>query len=180
MPYAPGMASLVLTAVGDDRAGLVSALAEVVADHGGNWEQSQMAELAGKFAGIVLVTAPDARIDDLTAALEALAGVFDVHAYLGGEHDVGAQRFTLHLLGNDRPGIVRDLSRVLADHSVSIEELSTETWDAPMAGGVLFEADALLEAPAGVAAATVRAALEDLAHELMVEVELTLEIELET
>ena len=50
------MATLVLTLIGDDRAGLVNAVAEVVARHGGNWERSQMAELAGKFAGIVLVT----------------------------------------------------------------------------------------------------------------------------
>ena len=49
------MATLVLTVIGDDRAGLVNALADVVTAHGGNWERSQLAELAGKFAGIVLV-----------------------------------------------------------------------------------------------------------------------------
>ena len=57
------MATLVLTLIGDDRAGLVNAVAEVVARHGGNWERSQMAELAGKFAGIVLVTVPDDSVD---------------------------------------------------------------------------------------------------------------------
>ena len=45
------MATLVLTVIGDDRAGLVNALAEAVTAHGGNWERSQLAELAGKFAG---------------------------------------------------------------------------------------------------------------------------------
>jgi glycine cleavage system regulatory protein len=166
------MASLVLTAIGDDRAGLVSALADVVAAHDGNWERSQMAELAGKFAGIVLVTVPDSRVDELTAALAPLAGVLDVGVHIGGGEITDAQHFSLHLLGNDRPGIVRELSTVLANHGVNIDELSTETWEAPMAGGVLFEADAVLEAPADLEEGTLRAALEAVANELMVEIEL--------
>jgi glycine cleavage system regulatory protein len=166
------MASLVLTAIGNDRAGLVSALADVVAAHDGNWERSQMAELAGKFAGIVLVTVPDARVDELTAALGPLAGVLDVQVHVGGDEITDAQHFSLHLLGNDRPGIVRELSTVLATHGINIDELSTETWEAPMSGGVLFEADAVLEAPADLDEATLRAALEAVANELMVDIEL--------
>lgn len=168
------MASLVLTAIGDDRAGLVGALADVVSSHGGNWERSQMAELAGKFAGIVLVTVPDGRAAELVTALEPLAGVLEVHAHTGGEEVTDAQRFTLHLLGNDHPGIVRDLSQALAAHGVSIDQLTTGTRDAPMAGGVLFEASAVLEAPASVDGHALAAALEDLAGELMVDIEFEL------
>lgn len=165
------MASLVLTAIGDDRAGLVSALADVIADHGGNWERSQMAELAGKFAGIVLVTVPDANVDTLTAALGPLAGVLDVQVHAGGTEVTAPRRFVLHLLGNDRPGIVRELSGVLARHGISIDQLSTETREAPMAGGVLFEADAVLEAPAELDPSTLQSALEELARELMVDID---------
>ena len=68
--YDPAMATLVLTVIGDDRAGLVNALADVVTAHGGNWERSQLAELAGKFAGIVQVSVADERADELAAALE--------------------------------------------------------------------------------------------------------------
>ena len=166
------MASLVLTAIGDDRSGLVSALAGVVTEYGGNWERSQMAELAGKFAGIVLVRIPDDRVADFTAALEPLAGVLDVEVHVGGEQIDDAQHFSLHLLGNDRPGIVRELSTVLAALGINIDELNTETWEAPMAGGVLFEADAMLEAPADLDETALRSALEELANELMVEIEL--------
>ena len=165
---------MVLTAIGNDRAGLVSALAAVITDHGGNWERSQMAELAGKFAGIVLVTVPDAEVERLVAALEPLGDVLDVHAYVGGEEVTDAQRFTLHLLGNDRPGIVRELSVALSSLGVSIDQLTTETRHAPMAGGILFEADAVLEAPASLEARTLRSALEDLAGELMVDIALDL------
>jgi glycine cleavage system regulatory protein len=166
--------SFVLTAIGDDRAGLVGALADVVTEHGGNWEQSQMAELAGKFAGIVLVTVPAARADELVTSLTSLAGVLEIHAHPGGEPVTDAQRFTLHLLGNDHPGIVRDLSHALTDHGLSIDQLATETREAPMAGGVLFEAEAVLEAPADLDVKALAAALEDLAGELMVDIDLEL------
>ena len=166
------MAQLVLTAIGDDRAGLVSALADVIADHDGNWERSQMAELAGKFAGIVVVSVPDTAVEAFTAALEPLAGVLDVQAHRAADERPDGERISLHLLGNDRPGIVRELSQVLAAHDVSIDELTTLTREAPMAGGILFEANAVLDLPAGMSVAPLRAALEDVANELMVDIAL--------
>jgi glycine cleavage system regulatory protein len=166
------MASLVLTAIGDDRAGLVGALADVVAEHGGNWQESQMAELAGKFAGIVLVDVPDDRVDTFTDALAPLADVLDVRAHRGGDSGPSAHRVTLRLLGNDRPGIVRELAAVLSAHTVNIDQLATSTRPAPMAGGELFEAEAVLEIPDTVDRTTLLAALEDLAGELMVDIDL--------
>jgi predicted amino acid-binding ACT domain protein len=59
------MMTLVITVVGDDRAGLVASLADIVDAHGGNWETSEMAELAGAFAGIVEVSVSTDRADDL-------------------------------------------------------------------------------------------------------------------
>jgi glycine cleavage system regulatory protein len=168
------MASLVLTAIGDDRAGLVSALADVVAEYGGNWEQSQMAELAGKFAGIVLVTVPDTNVGALAEALEPLADILAVQVHVGGGTITDARVLSLHLLGNDRPGIVRELSTVLSTHGISIDQLTTKTREAPMAGGVLFEAEAVLEAPAALDIEELRSILEGLAGELMVDITLGL------
>ena len=171
------MTPLVLTLIGDDRAGLVSAVATAVAGHGGNWDRSQMAELAGKFAGIVLVTIPDDRVDDFTAALEPLHGLLDVTVQRAGEAvatpavEAGTTRWTLELLGTDHPGIVSDISGVLADHGVNIEGFTSSTREAPMASGMLFEAVADLDVPAGTDVHALRAALEDLANELMVDID---------
>ena len=169
------MAKLVLTAIGDDRAGLVSALAGPVADAGGNWLESQMARLAGKFAGIVLVEVPDGAVAALTAAVAGLGaeGLLDVAVTpVADEGAAPGTAFTLHLLGHDRPGIVHQVSQVLASHGVTIDQLQTGTIEAPMAGGLLFEADALVRAPAGLDEAALQAALEGLANELMVDLEL--------
>lgn len=171
------MASVVLTVVGDDQAGLVSALAEIVAFHGGNWERSQMAELAGKFAGIVLVSVPDSRVDALAESLRPLqeSGLLEISiaAADGGVVAPEGVRVSLELVGQDRPGIIAEISKALASHKVSIEELTTETVDAAMAGGLLFKAEAVLEVPAGTNIDAVQAELEDLANELMVDIDLS-------
>ena len=166
------MPRLVLTVIGDDRAGLVEALAEAVTAHGGNWEQSQMAELAGQFAGIVVVTVPADRADDLRTAIDRLEGLLDVSAHPGSEEPDGAEdwrRLRIDLVGSDHPGIVHDVSAVLSRHGLSIETMTTERRDAPMAGGQLFEAHILVRVPPGTEPAAVRDELERVASELFVE-----------
>jgi len=175
------MATLVLTVIGDDQSGLVDALSGVVSRHGGNWDRSHMARLGGKFAGIVVVEIADSRadalIDDL-APLE-LQGLLDItveHA-AGSEPADDSTVLSLQLIGQDRPGIVHEISHALAGSGVSIEELQTETMSAPMAGEQLFEATAVLQAPSDVALDDLQALLEALANELMVDIDLTPERE---
>ena len=79
-------------------------------------------------------------------------------------------------MGADRPGIISEISALLASHRVSIEDLVTEeTVDAPMGGGRLFEARAVLVAPESASADALREALEALADRLMVDVHLWLD-----
>lgn len=160
-----------LTAIGDDRAGLVAALAEVIAAHGGNWERSQMAELAGKFAGIVVVSVPAERTDQLTRALRSLGGLLEISTHPGVEAEPTAgEVLTIDLLGTDRPGIVHEVSAVLHRHQLSIDTIETTTREAPMAGGQLFEAHVVVRVSQGADPAAMRADLERLADELLVDI----------
>lgn len=166
------MAHLVLTVVGDDRPGLVNALAEQVSAVGGNWERSELAELAGAFAGIVLVTIDDDREADLIAALEGLDGMLRVTVHGGraiASADAVERSLEVTVLGNDRPGIVRDVTAAIAAHTLSIDTFRSRTLDAPMAGGTLFEATVAFRLPAGADAAPVTTALEELAGEIQVD-----------
>jgi glycine cleavage system regulatory protein len=139
-----------------------------------------MARLAGKFAGIVMVSVPDDRADALAQALGPLGadGLLTVTAERTTDSDTdgdpaGSTRLALELVGADRPGIVHDITRALAGHQVSIEELHTDTRPAPMSGDMLFEARATMVAPATVAVDELRSVLEQIANELMVDIELS-------
>ncbi|MNN98085.1 ACT domain protein [compost metagenome] len=78
----------------------------------------------------------------------------------------------MELVGNDRPGIVRDITRLLADQGVNVERLTTEVRPAPMSSEPLFHADALLAMPLTLSLDVLQAKLEELADDLMVELKL--------
>lgn len=171
------MATLVLTVIGDDRAGLVDALAGPITRHGGNWDRSHMARLAGKFAGIVVVSVANDQVDALTAELGTLSaqGLLDVSVAIASSDDVPDhdEFLQLHLIGQDRPGIIREVAGALAERNVSIEELETSASSAPMSGEFLFEATATLRVPSDTDPADLRSTLEAIANELMVDLDVT-------
>lgn len=169
------MATFLLTCIADDRPGLVSDLSAPISAHGASWTRSQMARLGGKFAGILLVEVPDDRADPLVADLTALkdVGLLVTLERTDAAAESPSLRVSLELLGADRPGIVAEISAALAGQHVSIQELSTHVRDAPMAGGQLFEAQAVLEAPPSARLDDLRTMLEAIADELMVEISLS-------
>jgi glycine cleavage system regulatory protein len=166
--------SLVLTIVGPDRPGLVNLISDRATAHGANWLESRMANLAGQFAGIVLLQVPNAKVDALVKAIEEFeAQGLRVTAQRGaGGKAGGMRRLHLELVGQDRPGIVRDISGALARQGVSIDELVTDCVSGSMSGENLFRARAQLQVPAGVETRDLRRVLEDLANDLMVDVTL--------
>ena len=164
--------SLVLTIIGDDKPGLVEQLSDRILATGANWEESRMARLGGKFAGLLRLTVERDRADALVTELTKLETVgLSVVVEQSSELDAGSYRTVrLELLGNDRPGIVRDISRALAHHRVNIEELETDVTSAPMSGEALFRARVELGVPATVTTEMLRDLLAALAGELMVDV----------
>lgn len=169
------MATFTLTCIGDDRPGLVSALSAPISTHGGSWERSQMARLAGKFAGVLLVEVADDDAEALVADLTALQDIGLQVTLERTDPPAGhpSVRLSLDLLGADHPGIVAEISAALAAQGIGIEELSTGLRDAPMAGGTLFEARVVLEAPPETSLEELRRMLEAIADELMVEIRLS-------
>jgi glycine cleavage system regulatory protein len=167
-------ASLVLTVIGEDRPGIVEHLSQIVAAAEGNWEESRMSRLAGKFAGILRVSVDPSRADQLAQALSALEpkGLRVVVEKSAAEDAGEYNTIALDLVGNDHPGIVRDIAHALATRGINIEELETEVSSAPMSGGELFRARAQLRTPAGIGSAELRAVLEALADDLMVDITL--------
>ena len=169
--------SLVLTVIGDDRPGLVERLAAAISEHQGNWLESSMSHLSGKFAGIVCVGVATARAEALKAALAGLSGLRvtceeSVPGDAGAVAATGNRRLKLSLVGHDRIGIVREVSQVLTRHAINVEALNTRTASAPMSAEILFHANAVLTASPTLDARALTADLERLSNDLMVDITL--------
>jgi glycine cleavage system regulatory protein len=166
--------SLLLTVVGPDRPGLVERVASVVAAHDGNWLESRLAQLGGHFAGVVRVEVPEDRQVSLAEALAGLAVErLAVTVTAVAPAAAAARRAVrLEVMGHDRPRIVSEITAVVARHGLNVEELSSEVTSAPMSGEPLFTARLRLAAPPDADLAGLRADLETLAGEMMVDVSL--------
>ncbi|MEO2046742.1 MAG: ACT domain-containing protein, partial [Pirellulales bacterium] len=166
--------------IGKDKPGLVEAIAKVVADHDANWVESRMAHLAGQFAGILRVEVERDRASQLVTNLKGLnqLGLESIihsdadknsDAELGNSHE--GLTFRLELLGQDQPGIVRQISQVLATHCVNVEQFQSERIRAANTGQALFRASAQLRLPTGTEESNLRQALEHVAADMMVDLE---------
>ena len=167
--------SLIITVIGDDRPGIVGLLSAAISKHGGNWLESSMSHLAGKFAGIVCVAVDRSRLEELRAELATLPGLritAEESGRTGAAGGAAGRRLTLALVGHDRVGIVREVSQVLAHHAVNVEELNTHTASAPMSAEILFHATAELTASATLDTTALVRELEQISNDLMVDITL--------
>ncbi|MCA9729553.1 MAG: glycine cleavage system protein R [Candidatus Eisenbacteria bacterium] len=169
-------ASVVLTVIAEDRPGLVELLSQTVIRQDGNWLESRMARLAGKFAGVALVEVPDDKVDALLTDLNALADrglrIRAERTDVGDGNAESLRRLDLDLVGHDRPGIVRAVSEALARSHVNVDRLTTERSSAPMSGERLFRATAQLRLPDDLDLTTLRQQLEAIASDLVVDLTL--------
>ncbi|NIE76649.1 glycine cleavage system protein R [Pantoea sp. Tr-811] len=171
------MDHLVLTVIAPDKAGQVERIAQCIADHNGNWLESRMSRMAGQFAGILRVAVPAENYDELVKSLQAL-GKHDIRVLIaqsGIEPSCTWKPIAMELVGNDRPGIVRDITRLLAEQGVNLERFTTGVRPAPMSSEPLFYADALLALPLTLSLDDLQQKLESLADDLMVELTLRAE-----
>ena len=108
---------LVITVIADDRPGIVKTLSDSVKSAGGNWMESRMTRLGGKFVGILRVDISTAMQASLVATLETLAdsGIRIAVETAGKPDETSAETVSILIVGNDRPGIVEEISAILAE-----------------------------------------------------------------
>ncbi len=167
--------SMVISVLGNDSPGLVKSLSKIIVAHNGDWIESQMASLAGKFAGILRVDLPAEQHADFQAALQnskalGLSVIFEESSTAGATP--AENQFEIELIGQDQPGIVHRISSVLAQIHANVDELHTEVIEASMSGENLFKANIKIHIASDVEPSDIRALLEDLANELIVDIEL--------
>ena len=165
--------SVILSVIGPDRPGLIGRLSSVIVQAGGNWEGSRMLRLAGQFAGIVQVVVNDSALPALEAALSELEAVgLQSRLHRAGnpaEEIVSGRLYDLEVVGQDRQGIVSEVAGALTRLGVNVLELATDCGEAPWSGERLFKTHARLHAPDSLDPGALREAVEEIAHDLMVE-----------
>ena len=165
--------SIVLTILADDQPGIIQAVSSVLNKHGGSWTQSSMSSLAGQFAGILLVSLPS---EHSVACQQELQGLeskgLHVIAHICDKTNETEKtsEYVIDLVGNDRQGIVHDITTILANHNVNVRNLETVVEAASMGGAELFRARAELLVPASTDIDLLSNELEDLANDLMVNI----------
>lgn len=169
------MATLILTIIGSDRPGLTQALAAAVLSAGGNWLESHLSRLGGVYVGSVLVELDTGSVEALRAAVrEVDAQGLEVRispAIEGAEAAGDVVQFSL--VGQDRSGIVHQVTAVLSRLEANIEDFDTHISVEPHSGAPLFHMDARLRLPPALSAEAVQAALEEISAEIMVDISLT-------
>jgi glycine cleavage system regulatory protein len=168
------LTTLVMTVIGPDRTGLVNSLAHTVADQGGNWLESRMCHLGGQFAGLIQVEIEDAQVDLLRRRLTELSeSGLQVSVQDGGNLAARPQTLAMiDLVGQDRPGLLRAITGVLAQHHLNVEELESERTAAPQGGGTLFKANVTLSVPVEADLNAIGDDLEKIATDLLVDISL--------
>lgn len=167
--------SYIITFIGDDRPGLVEQLSAVIENNRGNWHESRLAQLGGKFTGLVLVSLPEADGATLEAELKGLADSgISVRVTPTGDRTPPAhgKRITLSAIGPDRLGIVREIARTLAAHAVNVIEMDSEVISAPMSGEMLFQTRIDAEIPDTLSLTDLGEALDEIANQLTLDIDL--------
>lgn len=167
--------TLVLGVMSEDRTGILNELSAVITKHGGEWTDSKMVTMAGKFAGILTVELPchlqDIFSDDLSALAEQGIKVWieRIEPYA----EIACQEFRLEMVGQDRPGIIREITHLLAQRGINLEALESRIESASMSGETLFIGAAVLRVPETVDLIHLQDDFEALANEMMVDFKLS-------
>ena len=176
------MNSLIISAVGSDRPGIVSEISGVITSHGGNIEKSRMTRLGADFTIIMLVAVDPRWEESLVVALQAIKELSistkgtEPNTVIAGENckDTAGENCQISLSGADNEGIVKVLSKYLEEKSINIIEMDTHISQAPISGSPLFNLNAVVSIPGEIDGRDIQSDLSQIAQDLGVEIHLNI------
>ena len=161
---------LVITAVGEDRSGIVDDLTRVMLDHEMNIEDSRMSILGGEFAIILLVAGSEASaqavLEQQTQLEQVLGLKLLIKTTRARQADGQTRPYNIQVVGMDHPGIVHNLARFLSGHGINIENLETDSYPAPHTGTPMFAVAMTVDIPNQLSTSKLREEFTRLCDEL--------------
>lgn len=171
-----------LSAIGRDRPGIVADLAELIYECDCNLEDSSMTILGSEFAVLLLLSSLDVgaaeRLSTGCKRLEWEKRLTVFFRPLKGEPvpiatRERARRYALQAIGVDRAGIVAKITRCLADHAVTVAEMTTQSRPEPESGTPIYTMRMQIDVPQHTDAAALHRRLQAIADELQIDVSFT-------
>ncbi|GAB3028088.1 glycine cleavage system transcriptional repressor [Bowmanella dokdonensis] len=164
------MESVIFTLLGKDKPGIMEAVSRAVRQLQGNWLASNFAHMGGHFTGFVEVKLPSENIRPLLDKLDAMPEL-NIRLVQGQTSDRATRQVSLEILGNDKPGIVQELTSVLHQFQLNILRFSSNCEAAPNWGGNLFKAQVVIEIPEDFDLGPLSQSLEKIANDLVVDID---------
>ena len=160
---------LVITAIGEDRPGIVDELSHILFDADLNIEDSRMSILGGEFAIILLVSGKTQALIQLQNQQRKLEDALKLKLLIKPTQAKQTHKnnipYAIKVVGMDNPGIVHRLARFLARHNINIEDLETESYPAPHTGTPMFAVSMSVEIPSELSISKLRDEFIDLCDE---------------
>jgi len=164
------MHNLIISAIGSDRPGIVSKLAGIITNHGGNIEKSRMTRLGSDFVIILLITIDSEWEEPLVVALQAIKELSITTKATKSKTVITGKHCQITLNGADNEGIINVLSHYLSEKFMNIQDLDTHISHAPITGAPMFNLNAITVIPENLKITDIQFDLSQIADKLGVEI----------
>ena len=169
--------TLVITFIANDRPGLADTLSSLINQHQGNWLESKLAQMAGKFTGIIEISIHSDQINALQSALKGLSEQ-GISVLVESVDDIlnssNKRTGCVNILGLDRTGIVKEITQALAAEHINVERFYSKVEAAPMSGEPLFKAEIDISLPSATDIDKLDDTLENIAQRLDIDYQLSI------
>ncbi|MEX0386671.1 glycine cleavage system protein R [Spiribacter onubensis] len=161
---------LVISALGEDRPGLVNELSQLISETGCSIEDSRMTVLGGDFAIVMLVEGRWNELAKLEAGLPSAGRRLGLAVQARRTHP-GAPAanllpYSVEVVSVDHPGIVHQLANFFASREINIRDLTTSTYAAAHTGTPMFQVQMTIDVSAALHIARLREEFMDLCDQL--------------
>ena len=151
---------LVISALGQDRPGIVNELSKTIFDAGCNIMDSRMTVMGGEFTVMLLTEGNWNNLAKLETALQSLKSKLDlvISFKRTGERSTkqNVLPYAIEVVAVDHSGIVSQLTGFFSNQSINIEELRTDCYAAPHTGTPMFTINMIVGIPANLHISTMR------------------------
>ena len=161
---------LVLSALGQDRPGLINELSHTLLDCGCNIEDSRMTVLGGEFSIILLLSGQwnnITKVEQTIATLQKeLHLVITTRKTETRDQQPNLLPYMVEVVSIDHPGIVYHLANFFSTRNINIEDMVTSSYAAPHTGTPMFAMHLEVEIPADLSISNLREEFLDFCDEL--------------